>query len=85
MRAELRESQLQVPHRTEDESLPVGEGTRFKYTYFEFTVDLAVPTHASAVEVPDEKLLYHLEGAGCFGYLAEPGENIYSLEDGEPL
>jgi len=85
MSPELREAHLQVPCQIPDGAGPVAEGTRFKYTYFQFTVDLAVPTQSSVVEVPDEALLYHLERAGCFDYLAEPGEDIYSLEDGEPL
>jgi len=57
----------------------VDEGTRLNYTYYEVSVNLY------PVEVPDGRLLDHLERAGCFDYLAEPGEDVYSLDDGEPV
>jgi len=74
------ELQLQVVESGPSSAARVtDEATQLDQTYFEVTVNLF------PVEVPDEKLLYHLEEAGCFDYLAESGENIYSLEDGEPL
>jgi hypothetical protein len=36
-------------------------------------------------EVPDEKLLDCMLRAGCFDYLFDPAENIYTLDDGHPL
>ncbi|MBN1919495.1 MAG: hypothetical protein JW889_16480 [Verrucomicrobia bacterium] len=85
MSPHLREERLQVPGEPPDESVPIAEGTRFKYTYFQFTVDVRAVVPVAYTEVPDERLLVHLEGAGCFDYLADPGEDIYTIEDGEPL
>jgi hypothetical protein len=84
MSPQLREAHLQVPGEIPDESVPRAEGTQFKDTYFVFTVDIRAVAQAP-VEVPDERLLEHLEKAGCFDYLADPGEDVYTLEDGEPL
>ena len=36
-------------------------------------------------EVPDEGLLDCMLRAGCFGYLFDPEEDIYTIKDGEPL
>ena len=84
MKADTRERELQHPGRTAEEAMPEAEGTRFKYTYFKFSVDLSGPRPV-LIEVPDDQLLHRLEQAGCFDYLAEPGEDVYSPGDGEPL
>ena len=38
-----------------------------------------------ADEVSDEELLECMTRAGCFDWLADPAEDIYTLGDGEPL
>jgi hypothetical protein len=78
--ADQLERELRVIEaRGENTPLVINEGTRLNHTYYE------VPINLYPVEVPDERLLDHLERAGCFEYLAEPGEDVYSLEDGEPV
>ena len=36
-------------------------------------------------EVPDEELLDCMLRTGCFDYLFDPDENVYTIKDGEPL
>ncbi len=86
MRTGMREPTLQFPDsRAVDDSLPEGEGTRFKHTYFEINVDLSGASEPVGFEVPDEKLFQHIVWSGTLDWLADPEEDIYSLEDGEPV
>jgi len=64
---------------------PVAEGTHLGQTYFEFSVDLSLDPWHPAKEVPDEELLDCMLRAGCFDYLLDPAEDIYTLGDGEPV
>jgi len=81
-----RESELQIPARKTDESRPVAEGTRLHRTYFSFSVSLPLwAIELPPVEVPDERLFQHVVWSGSLDWLADPAEDVYSLEDGEPL
>jgi hypothetical protein len=85
MMVPLREAELQVPARRIDKALPVAEGTLLDHTYFRFAVTFPRIGARAAVEVPDDRLYQHIVWSGSLDWMAEPGEDVYTIEDGEPL
>ncbi len=85
MKTITREPELQVHSRDLKEPLPVAEGTRLHHTYFAFSVEVPELFETELVEVPDDRLFQHVVLSGSLDWLAEPGEDVYSLEDGEAL
>lgn len=58
-------------------------GTRPLIDYFRFEV--IVGFEPSVSEAGDEEILPLLDRSGSFSFLESPEEDIYTLEDGNPL
>jgi hypothetical protein len=68
-------------------SQPAATGPQPCDTYCGRTIILSPDTAflVVGVEIPDEQLFQHIVWSGSLDWLAEPGEDVYTVEDGEPL
>ncbi len=64
---------------------PTATGLQSRDTYFSLTITFPPVRAFLPVEVPDERLFQHIVWSGSLDWLAEPGEDVYTVEDGEPL
>lgn len=68
----------------------VGEQAVVPKNDFERLVELARKSEVIEVHTPDDELstqalMQLVEGGGAFDYWNEPGEDIYSSQDGKPV
>lgn len=53
--------------------------------YFSFSFDCSAFFRVKLAEASDQEVLRCAEKTGAFSFLNKPGEDVYSLSDGQPI